>query len=221
MVVLKDMEVYVVSSRSGERLVEYDNPNPDAAIRDRETEKFIEAKSDEEFYISVNLKAGFSYYAADGVKIYLNIDGAAVDCVWYAPKDVSSIRHKKLVNDISYQFRDLPAKRGNGWVDVAFAFGKAEPGRCWNCFGGSVPKIFYPDEELHLEPAALRQQIKEVGTIVVCLARVTSRSLKHPRDRMSLDPCPVGQIDKKLIRQNISNTLKWRRPNRRCPRRMN
>ena len=67
--------------------------------------------------------------------------------------------------------------------------------------------MFYLGEDLHLEPEALQQQISQVGTIVVCLSRVTSERLKHPRDQ-SLCLYPVGQIDKKLILQNVSNTFK-------------
>ena len=67
--------------------------------------------------------------------------------------------------------------------------------------------MFYPEEGFHLELALLQEQVSQVGTIVVCIERVTSKPLKHPKESDSLDPCPVGQIDKKLILQNVSNTF--------------
>ena len=129
MAVLEGVVVHVVSSRTGEKLVEYDDPDPEAAAAEREVKKFIEVVSDEEFYIRVKLKAGFSYHRATGVRIDLRIDGTAVDTSCHEPIGTSSIRRKRLLNDVSYDIRDVPVKRGNDWVDIAFAFGKAEPGR--------------------------------------------------------------------------------------------
>ena len=129
MAVLEDVEVHVVSSCTRKRLVEYDNPNLDVATEQREIKKFIEAETDGEFYIRVKLKAGFDYHGADGVCIYLQIDGDAVDCYEYRRLKRRKIYRGKLIKDISYKFRDVPAKRSSGWVDVTFAFGKAETGR--------------------------------------------------------------------------------------------
>ena len=75
-------------------------------------------------------------------------------------------------------------------------------------FGGNVSKMFYPDEDVHLEPEAFQQQFSQVGTIVVNVGRVTPKQLKHPKERNLPEPCPVGQIDRKLILQNVSNTFK-------------
>ena len=130
MAVLEDVEVHVVSSRTKKDLVEYENPDPKAAAEEREVKKYVEAESDEEFYFSVKLKAGFKYHGADGVNIHFTIDGNAVNACWHVPSDVRSVCRGKLGKDVCHELRVLPAKRGNDWVDVAFAFGKAEPGRC-------------------------------------------------------------------------------------------
>ena len=129
MAVLEDVEVHIVSSRTEEDLVEYNDPDPEAAGEGREVKKFIEAISDEEFYVRVTLKTGFKYHHADGVRVYLRIDGNAVSRRWYWPIDTTSICYRKLVNDKSKIYRAVTSRRGNDWVDVTFVFGKAEPGR--------------------------------------------------------------------------------------------
>ena len=130
MAVLEDVEVHVVSSRIEKDLAEYDDPDPKAAAEGREVKKFIEAISDEEFYVRVTLKTGFNYHHADGVLLYLRIDGNAVNRYWYQPRDIRSIRRTMLVNDVSYETRYVPVKRGNDWAEVTFAFRKAETSKC-------------------------------------------------------------------------------------------
>ena len=71
-----------------------------------------------------------------------------------------------------------------------------------------MAKMFNLDEDLHLEPEALQQQLSQVGMIVVCLERAVSKPLVHPQEQISIDPRPVGQLDKKLLLKNVSNTLK-------------
>ena len=129
MAVLEEIEVHVVSSRSKEDLVEYDEPDAEAAAEDREVQKFVEAVSDEEFYVRVTLKAGFNYHGAHGVDVTLTIDGDAISRSWYQPLNAKSICHRKAINDISYEFRTASVRRSHGWARVAFVFGKAELGR--------------------------------------------------------------------------------------------
>ena len=130
MAVLEDVEVHITSSRTEQDLVEYDDPNPEAPAKEKEVKKFIEVVPDDEFFVKVKLMAGFDYHGADGVCIYLTIDENVVDCYWYRALDVKSIYCQKLTKDVFYDRRTVPAKRGNGWVDVAFAFGEAKIGKC-------------------------------------------------------------------------------------------
>ena len=68
--------------------------------------------------------------------------------------------------------------------------------------------MFYPDEDLPLEPEDMQRQLSQIGTIVVWIERGKSKALKHPRAYSPVGMRPVGQIDKKLVLQKVSNTFK-------------
>ena len=71
-----------------------------------------------------------------------------------------------------------------------------------------VAEMFYLEEGRHSEPKVPQEQISQIGTIVIGVERVRSKPLKHPKDSYFMGQLPTGQIDKKLILQNVSNTFK-------------
>ena len=52
MAILEDVEVFIKSTATGERLVEYDNPDPEDEAGSLQVEKFVEAQSEAEFQVS-------------------------------------------------------------------------------------------------------------------------------------------------------------------------
>ena len=128
MAILEDVEVFIKSTATGERLVEYDNPDPEDEAGSLQVEKFVEAQSEAEFQVVVNLKAGFDYHGADGVRVRLVLDGGAVRRHWYKCKSELVPINDKLLEDKSFSFATVSSKRGEDWIRVAFSFGKVDVG---------------------------------------------------------------------------------------------
>lgn len=126
MVTNEDIEVHIVSTSDGHRLVEYDNPKANASSDKHSSEKFIEAITGLTFRIEVKVKPSFQLYAADGIQIGLRIDGEVVRHSTYRRWDqVEKMqRTGKPFIDSSASFLD-----GLVWRKITYSFGSLKIGK--------------------------------------------------------------------------------------------
>ncbi|MCJ1392368.1 hypothetical protein MMC18_005235 [Xylographa bjoerkii] len=191
MAILEDVEVKIILKRSGQPLVEYDNPDPEAVTKDREVEKYVEAKTEAEFTIQIILKAGFNFHDADGVDVHVNIDGGTLKRHVFQPKpEYLTLNSGKLLQDLMFIKSTSQFKRGEEWYSTSYAFGPA-----------SV------DEDLHLDKAVLQKQLVSLGSILVKIERVKSYAEKAPCQRTGKEALQNQKLDKKLIVKSISHTF--------------
>ena len=121
MAIIDNLEIYVVSTATGERLQEYGNPERDAIEGQNAVEKYIEAESNVEFSIVVVLNAGFNYHKADGVKIFVTLDGTTR--TKFYPKPSINIKADCLTKKFKLERKDMTLKRDGNWFRSRFSFG--------------------------------------------------------------------------------------------------
>ncbi|KAL9007834.1 MAG: hypothetical protein Q9173_006980 [Seirophora scorigena] len=68
MAILNDVEVRVVTKTNNQQLIEYDKPNTGADADEACVEKYIEAKTGEDFQVEVYFKEGFDCFGAWGLQ---------------------------------------------------------------------------------------------------------------------------------------------------------
>ena len=129
MAVLEHVEVKIISTATGERLKEYDDPDPEAVVVDGKIQKCIEAESRKEFKIEVTLESGFDYCGADGIYVNLKIDGKAVNRNWFKSTILTASRSHGFRASVTHHISTLGVKREEGWKKMSFAFGEAN---CWS-----------------------------------------------------------------------------------------
>lgn len=95
MAILNDVEVRVVSKATGQSLDEYDKPDSAPAADDFFVEKYVEAKTGEDFAVEIRVKEGFDYLRAWGIRIGLKIDGGVVSYCRYLSKE--NVAHCRAV----------------------------------------------------------------------------------------------------------------------------
>ena len=141
MAILEDVEVTIIAGNSAQPLEEYNDPDPDpeAPATEREVVKYIEAQSEAEFQINVTLKKGFCYHGASGVRLWLKLDGDALNVCWYKPIDTHGLdSHGKLLQNFSHTISESPHKKGDDWYKVSYTFGAASVSRY---FCGHLPSL--------------------------------------------------------------------------------
>ena len=129
MAILEDVEVKVILNRTGQPLVEYANPDPEAIIEAREVEKYIEAEIGAEFSIQVTLKAGFNFHLANGVNVYINIDGGTFKRYAFQRKPRHlALMSGKLLHDLVITRSTSESQHGQVSYSASYAFGSAVVG---------------------------------------------------------------------------------------------
>lgn len=125
MAIIGDVEVQIVSTRTGEALVEYDNPDPDAAVESMSVEKYIQVATDEEFHIVVTLHKGFNYRKADGVRITYDLDGDMIKRQRFCrrPERIQRLTKAKIL-----KIKDVKVEINQTWKCIGFSFGSVEVG---------------------------------------------------------------------------------------------
>ncbi|MCJ1383872.1 hypothetical protein MMC17_006986 [Xylographa soralifera] len=196
MVVLKHVEVKIISVPIGQRLKEYDVPDSEIVADDEETgsgkiQKYIEAESGKEFEIQVILKKGFSYHGAAGIHIKIGIDGDALNRNHWRPRPPHVLPSTKLRADVVEVVSGTKIKRGEEWRYSRFGFGEVTV-----------------DEDLHLDATALQEKLRKLGSIHIAVCRATRTTRVKPTAYKSAKVTTSSELDKKLIVKSISHTFK-------------
>ncbi|KAL9118915.1 MAG: hypothetical protein Q9187_004531 [Circinaria calcarea] len=180
MVVIDDVEFYIVSTGTGSKFHEYDNPERDQTANENEVEKYIEAETNVEFGIVAVLKAGFNYHNADGVNLRIEIDGTR-RAVYY-PKNMVNIEAERLIEEVKLERKTMRIMHQGSCYTTRFSFASVT-----------------------VDTKTLGEQIKTLGSITVAVQRVYSKRLEEPQSwdrRLKHD---VEGLDKKLLVKNISH----------------
>lgn len=119
MAILKDVEVRVVSKTTGLPLAEYAKPGMIMGSN-TSVERYIEAKTGEDFQIEVFIKRSFKYSKAWGLKIAIDIDGGVVSFTGFKSK-VSAANLQATGRPVVVE--SVPHLRGGHWSNVGFRFG--------------------------------------------------------------------------------------------------
>ncbi|MCJ1420787.1 hypothetical protein MMC32_007146 [Xylographa parallela] len=190
MAILEDVEVKVILNRTGQPLVEYANPDPEAIIEAREVEKYIEAEIGAEFSIQVTLKAGFNFHLANGVNVYINIDGGTFKRYAFQRKPRHlALMSGKLLHDLVITRSTSESQHGQVSYSASYAFGSA-----------------VVDENLNLDNTMLQKELA-LGSIFVKIERVRSHARKVPRQRSRRELLQSQKINKNIIAKSNSNTF--------------
>lgn len=126
MVVIDNLEIYIVSTATGSKFHEYDNPERGQTANENKVEKYIEAESNVEFGVVVILKAGFDYHKADGVNFDVKIDGTSR--VAYCPKQKVKIKAERLIEDVKLEQNYMCIMHQGSWYRARFSFGSVTVG---------------------------------------------------------------------------------------------
>lgn len=127
MVTLKGIEVHVVSSSDNCELLEYDNPNAGSSSDENTTEKFIEAVTDLTYHIKINVNPCFKLYDADGILIWLKIDGGVVSHSRFYDRDrvVEKQRTGSSFIDDSFTYQEGSVLRKSKYSFGSLNIGKS------------------------------------------------------------------------------------------------
>lgn len=128
MAIIEDVEVTIVSTRTGQRLVEFQDPAQTIPDKARNVCRYIEVVSGEEFKVVVRLKKGFQYHGADGIAIHLRLDGNALHRVRYEERDPRKAPSGVLRDDLVYEYINTKVGNRDSWSEISFSFGAADIG---------------------------------------------------------------------------------------------
>lgn len=126
MAILNDIEVRVVTKANKQQLTEYDKPNTGAKADDACVEKYIEAKTGEDFQVEVYFKKGYKCFRAWGTQVAIDIDGGVVDYV----HDIRKDRLRKIQDEEDpITFGSVYQREGSLVSGVGFRFGSLNLGK--------------------------------------------------------------------------------------------
>jgi len=141
MAILKDIEVRIArnisgnvyAEHAGDALQEYERPTATYNESSDFVEKYVEAVTGQAFQIEVYLRAGFKFYAAQGILFYLMIDDDTVSfCQYYTRLEVE----ERQASGEPFIISSYPCSKGTRYFRMIFTFGSLTLGtyrrRC--CF---------------------------------------------------------------------------------------
>lgn len=206
MAVIEDVEVQIVSVRTGEALLEYDDPDPNAVAKPMRVEKYIQATTDEEFHIMVKLREGFDFHGADGVRFGYNLDGDMLSrCkIFRRPDEVERLETAEILT-----IQSARAKIDGTWKRIRFSFGAVGIGT----FVGGHQTLHsqltaLQDEDLRTEKNILDTQLHTLGNIHVYVGRVKQHKRKSAKRNEGEIGTRHDNVNKKLLIQSISHSVK-------------
>ena len=204
MAILKNVEVFIYSRSTQNKLSEFDVPDFETTIEDNKIEKYVEATTDEEFGIAVGVKHGFDFRGADGLKILIDIDGGIVERPWFVNR--SDARK-------GYRTEDTNVNQLGKWHKVYFAFGSVSIGEyktiSYIIRSFNIDKTFVPvDENADIDKEKRDEQLSSLGRIVVKVTRARCEQIE-PEAWVEDSIETASGLHKKLVLGSISHTFKY------------
>ncbi|KAL8922551.1 MAG: hypothetical protein Q9208_005053 [Pyrenodesmia sp. 3 TL-2023] len=190
MAILNEVEVRVVSKATGQSLDEYDKPGSALAINGSSVEKYIEARTGEDFAVEIRVKEGFDCFRAWGIRIGLEIDGGVVNYCRNLSKE--KVSHYRTVGAPAI-LDSVRQSDGKVHSRIGFQFG-----------------LLTMNEEANLPQEELENQARKLGLIRIYVERVNVTKLSQPKKRKGLlyKPLPTLEAPKELIKdKHISSVF--------------
>ncbi|KAL8956560.1 MAG: hypothetical protein Q9193_005948, partial [Seirophora villosa] len=206
MAILNDVEVRVVTKANKQQLTEYDKPDTGATAEKACVERYIEAKTGEDFQIEVYFKEGFDCFGAWGVEVGIDIDRGVVGyCERYSKGSVSL---SQLTNE-PITFDSVYHCEGSLVSDVGFRFASLNLGKCWTVPIMITLTLNGIDENTDSSREVLEAQAEKLGVIEIVIDRVNRKRLPKPEERgVFYKPLESVDVSKELIKdKHISNIM--------------
>ncbi|KAI4125052.1 MAG: hypothetical protein LQ341_007006 [Variospora aurantia] len=206
MAILKDVEVRVVTKANKQQLTEYDKPNAVvAAAGDDSIEKYVEAKTGEDFQVEVYFKKSFDCFDAWGISVDINFDGGVVSFAeMYSKREI----RKQQDAEEAVIFDSVYHREGSLCSDVGFRFGSLNLGKSWT-LSSLITLTLNADENMDSSKDTLEAQAVNLGVISIKIVRVNRELLPKPMEiRGFYKPLASVDVSKELIKkEHISNVM--------------
>ncbi|KAI4124918.1 MAG: hypothetical protein LQ341_007019 [Variospora aurantia] len=206
MAILKDVEVRVVTKANKQQLTEYDKPNAVvAAAGDDSIEKYVEAKTGEDFQVEVYFKKSFDCFDAWGIYVGINIDGGVVSFAEvYSKHKVRELQDGKIA--IIFDSVHQPEKSVGSLV--GFRFGSLNLGKSWTLSILISLTLNGADENMDSSKDTLEAQAENLGVINITIDRVNRKRLPKPKEKGSFyKPLASINVSKELIKKELVSSF--------------
>ncbi|KAL8919678.1 MAG: hypothetical protein Q9172_004867 [Xanthocarpia lactea] len=181
MAILDNIEVRVVLKDNQEVLQEYNKPDSTMADEPHSIEKYIEAKTGQDFEVQVFIKEDFKCGPGWGIGIGIKIDGGVVDYCYYLT-NARVEEFKKLMKPAI--FRSVRHTEGSLHSRIGFRFGSLTI-----------------DEDIDVAPDVLDGQAADLGTIRIWISKVDRKCLPRARPLGShYNPLETTDVVKELVK---------------------
>lgn len=208
MAILNDIEVRVVTKANKQQLTEYDKPNTGAKAEEACVEKYIEAKTGEDFQVDVYFKKGYKCFRAWGVEVTIDIDGGVVNYAYEFSKD--DLRGFQDDED-PITFDSVSQREGSLVSDVGFRFGSLNFGKSWTVSTTITLTLNETDENTHSSREVLEAQAEKLGVIKIETGRVNRKRLPKPEETGGFyKPLASVDVSEELIKdKHVSHIMQF------------
>lgn len=121
MILPEGVEVYIKSTVTGEKYMEYEGPGCRQRMPNK-LKRYIAATTDDTFAVVVNLDARFNYYDASGVRVTLSFDTSQYT-------EVDYLHEPKRQGDVFWEESSHRRKVNNRWKAFDLCFGEMAIGK--------------------------------------------------------------------------------------------
>ena len=198
MAILDGVEVRVVLSDNQEVLEEYNKPDSTVADEPHSVEKYIEAKTGQNFEVQVFIKEGFKCGPGGGIGIGIKIDGRVVS--YSQPLKNAKVEQikKRMKPKI---FESVRHTEGSLHSRIGFRFGSLTIGMNLPIGSGSYRLNKTVDENIDVARDVLDGQAADLGTIRIWIDKVDCKRLPRARRlRPFFNPLKTTDVAKELVK---------------------
>jgi hypothetical protein len=179
----------------------FEDPNPEDNNKEKGNNFYVEVVDDARFTVQVSLNPDFEFYHADGVRIYLSLDGREAWAHYLRRNSLEVLHSKTITTHPNYNATTRQ------WQDEAFSFGKLRICKQWEFLANDMLTRLYAVESTHLEEAP--NTLQRLGQISVEIKRVTRHLRSKPKPVKALDEKTVTQVSEKLLKgKAIENAIR-------------
>ncbi|KAL8964935.1 MAG: hypothetical protein Q9197_006741 [Variospora fuerteventurae] len=207
MAILKDVEVRVVTKANQQQLAEYEKPNAVVAAAGGDfIEKYVEAKTGEDFQVEVYFKTSFDCFDAWGIRVSIRIDGGVVSFAEiYSKREI----RKQQDAEEAVIFDSVYHREGSLCSDVGFRFGSLNMGMSWTLSTLISLTLNGADENMDSSKDTLEAQAENLGVIDITIVRVNRKRLPKPKEIGAFyKPLASINVSKELIKkEHVSNVM--------------
>ncbi|KAL9019948.1 MAG: hypothetical protein Q9185_002802 [Variospora sp. 1 TL-2023] len=211
MAIVKDVEVRVVTKANKQQLAEYEKPNAVVAAGKDSIEKYVEAKTGEDFQVEVYFKKSFDCFDAWGVEVVIDIDGGVVRyCRHYSKHKVRELQDGKM----AIVFDSVRQREKSVDSRVGFRFGSLNLGKSWTLSTLISLTLNGADENMDSSKDTLEAQAENLGVIKITVERANRKLLPEPEEiKIFYKPLASVNVSKELIKKghvsSVMQSVSW------------